>query len=71
MIWNIFCLQRSLWNKAEHDSESPASFYEFTCENTHKYHTHVLIFWMLGCRSCSVQGHLIQGWDYAEQGELV
>jgi hypothetical protein len=26
--------------KAEHDSESPVSIYEFTRENTHKYHTH-------------------------------
>jgi len=25
---------------SEHDSESPVSFYEFTHENTHKYHTH-------------------------------
>ena len=27
-------------NKAEHDSESLVSIYEFTRENTHKYHTH-------------------------------
>jgi hypothetical protein len=26
--------------KAEHDSESPMGFYEFTCDNNHKYHTH-------------------------------
>jgi hypothetical protein len=26
--------------KAEHDSESPVSIYEFTRENTHRYHTH-------------------------------
>ena len=26
--------------KAEHDSESPMSIYEFTHENTHKYHMH-------------------------------
>jgi hypothetical protein len=29
-----------LHKKAEHDSESLMSFYEFTCGNTHKYHTH-------------------------------
>jgi hypothetical protein len=29
-----------LANKAEHNSESPVSIYEFTRENTHKYHTH-------------------------------
>ena len=27
-------------DKAEHDSESLVSFYEFTHGNTHKYHTH-------------------------------
>jgi hypothetical protein len=27
-------------DKAEHNSESPVSIYEFTRENTRKYHTH-------------------------------
>ena len=40
-ITYILLVQKPLVHtKAEHDSESPMSFYEFTHENTHKYHTH-------------------------------
>src|SRR5882762_6732403 len=40
-ITYILLVQKPLVHtKAEHDSESPMSFYEFTHESTHKYHTH-------------------------------